>query len=83
MVVRHFKFVKILNLNFIKIFICSGKRSLETICLVLAFKVKYPQNFFLLRGNHESASINRLVMLVVVLSKMGVLDGGHCVCMCE
>ncbi|XP_062507485.1 serine/threonine-protein phosphatase PP1-gamma catalytic subunit-like isoform X3 [Corticium candelabrum] len=38
----------------------DGKRSLETICLVLAFKVKYPQNFFLLRGNHESASINRI-----------------------
>lgn len=37
-----------------------GKRSLETIALVLAYKIKYPNNFFLLRGNHESASINRI-----------------------
>ena len=31
----------------------------ETICLLLAFKIKYPENFFLLRGNHECKSINR------------------------
>lgn len=36
-----------------------GKKSLETICLLLAYKIKYPANMFLLRGNHESASINR------------------------
>ena len=35
-------------------------QSLETICLLLAYKVKYPENFFLLRGNHECASINRI-----------------------
>jgi hypothetical protein len=32
----------------------------QTICLLLAYKVKYPENFFLLRGNHECASINRI-----------------------
>ena len=37
-----------------------GKQSLETICLLLAFKIKCPENFFLLRGNHECASINRI-----------------------
>jgi len=37
-----------------------GKQSLETICLLLAYKIKYPENFFILRGNHESASINRI-----------------------
>jgi serine/threonine-protein phosphatase PP1 catalytic subunit len=26
----------------------------------LAYKVKFPENFFLLRGNHECASINRI-----------------------
>ena len=36
-----------------------GKQSLETICLLLAYKIKYPENFFLLRGNHECASMNR------------------------
>ena len=39
---------------------CSGKQSLETICLLLAYKIKFPENFFLLRGNHECASINRI-----------------------
>ena len=39
--------------------IYRGKQSLETICLILAYKVKYPEKIFLLRGNHECASINR------------------------
>ncbi|RYG50605.1 hypothetical protein EON66_11655 [archaeon] len=29
-------------------------------CLLLAYKIKYPENFFILRGNHECASINRI-----------------------
>ena len=37
-----------------------GKQSLETISLLLAYKIKYPEEFFLLRGNHECASINRI-----------------------
>ena len=38
----------------------DGKQSLEVMCLILAYKIKYPDNFFPLRGNHESASINRI-----------------------
>lgn len=41
-------------------YVDRGKQSLETICLLLAYKIKYPENFFLLRGNHECASINRI-----------------------
>lgn len=33
---------------------------LETICLLMCFKIKYNENFFLLRGNHEAAPINRI-----------------------
>ena len=28
--------------------------------MLLAYKVKYPENFFLLRGNHECSQINRI-----------------------
>jgi len=48
------------NYLFLGDYVDRGKQSLETICLMLAFKVKYPENFFLLRGNHECSSINRL-----------------------
>merc|ERR1712086_1187945 len=41
-------------------YIDRGKQSLETICLLMCYKVKYPENFFLLRGNHECASITRI-----------------------
>ncbi len=30
------------------------------IVILQAYKVKYPENFFLLRGNHECSSINRI-----------------------
>ncbi len=37
-----------------------GPQGLETICLLLAYKVKYPHKVFLLRGEHECASISRV-----------------------
>ena len=40
-------------------YVDRGEYSIETIALLLAYKVKYPTTFFMLRGNHESISINR------------------------
>ncbi|CAF1410167.1 unnamed protein product [Adineta ricciae] len=60
---RHFElngFPPTTQYLFLGNYINRGRQSLETICLLLSYKLKYPKNIFLLRGNHECRSMNRI-----------------------
>uniref|UniRef100_A0A5S6Q5Z2 Serine/threonine-protein phosphatase n=1 Tax=Trichuris muris TaxID=70415 RepID=A0A5S6Q5Z2_TRIMR len=41
-------------------YVDRGPQSIECICLLFLYKVRYPQSVFLLRGNHEFENINQV-----------------------
>jgi hypothetical protein len=40
-------------------YVDRGAYSIETICLLMCFKVLYPDRFSMLRGNHESRTVSQ------------------------
>lgn len=41
-------------------YVDRGKQSLEVICYLFALTLRFPDKLFLLRGNHESASVTKM-----------------------
>ncbi|KAG9145720.1 hypothetical protein Leryth_011164 [Lithospermum erythrorhizon] len=57
-------------------YVDRGQHSLETIILLLALKIEYPDNIHLIRGNHEAADINALFgFRIECIERMGESDG--------
>ncbi|BFI43553.1 protein phosphatase [Marchantia polymorpha subsp. ruderalis] len=57
-------------------YVDRGQHSLETITLLLALKIEYPNNVHLIRGNHEAADINALFgFRIECIERMGEKEG--------
>uniref|UniRef100_A0A0N4Z8F2 Serine/threonine-protein phosphatase n=1 Tax=Parastrongyloides trichosuri TaxID=131310 RepID=A0A0N4Z8F2_PARTI len=48
------------NYVFMGDYVDRGKQSLEVMIMMMAYKVLYPDSFFILRGNHECYKVNRM-----------------------
>ncbi len=61
-----------LFLTFSGDYVDRGYYSVESVCLLVAFKVKYPDKVWMIRGNHESRQITQVEFFSLVVSFSGL-----------
>ena len=49
------------NYLFLGDYVDRGKQSLETICLLLSYKIKYPENFFILKATTNARQLTEFM----------------------